>query len=352
VTASTAAVPYRGGTVDIEYAWLRPGQRGAALVVFLHEGLGSVSTWRDFPAQLCAARGFRGLVYSRPGYGCSTPRPPDDRWSPDFMHEQARELLPALLRSLDIDGDAEPPWLLGHSDGGSIALIHAASFPRRAAGLVLLAPHVFVEDVTIACIEAARTAYLTSDLRERLLRHHDDPDSAFWGWNDVWLDPAFRGWSIESLLPSIRCPLLVVQGRDDEYGTLAQIEAVADAAPQAELLTLDACGHSPHRDQPERLTRAVLEFVTRYARSTSSHADQCRAQIRDQRHQQQRAQADRHSGELQEATRQGAEQVPTEGRAGLLPLAKRGGEAEAGEEDRSADEQQRRAQARGRRGAE
>ena len=181
------------------------------------------------------------------------------------MHEQAR-LLPALLATLRVDREAEPPWLLGHSDGGSIALIHAAGFPAEVAGLIVLAPHVFVENVSIASIEASRTAYRTTDLRERLARHHADPDSAFWGWNGVWLDPAFRGWSIESLLPDIHCPVLAVQGRDDEYGTLAQVDAIARAVPQTELLILDDCGHSPQRDQPERLTRAVLEFMARHVR--------------------------------------------------------------------------------------
>jgi pimeloyl-ACP methyl ester carboxylesterase len=267
VTVSIVPVPYRGGTVEIEYVWLNPEKRGAPLVVFLHEGLGSVSMWRDFPRQLCTAGGLRGLVYSRPGYGRSTPRPAHERWSPGFMHEQACDLLPVLLHSLDVDCETDPPWLFGHSDGASIALIHAAKFAPRVAGLVLLAPHIFVEDVALASIEAARSAYRwTADLRRRLARHHADPDSAFKGWNDVWLDPEFRGWTIEALLPDIRCPVLAMQGRDDEYGTLAQIEGIAKAVRRSELLVLEACRHSPHRDQPERVTRATLEFVARYGR--------------------------------------------------------------------------------------
>ena len=207
MSAATVPVPYRGGAVDIEYGWLNPERRSAPLFVFLHEGLGSLSTWRDFPQRLCDAGGFRGLVYSRPGYGRSTPRPADEHWTPSFMHEQARELLPALLTVLHIDGEADPVWLLGHSDGGSIALIFAATFPHRTAGLVALAPHIFVEDISVASIRAVRSTYLSADLRDRLARHHADPDSAFWGWNDVWLDPAFRSWSIQSLLPGIvvRC---------------------------------------------------------------------------------------------------------------------------------------------------
>lgn len=261
--ASVVRVPDRGEAVEIEYAWLNREERAGPLVVFLHEGLGSVSAWRDFPALLCARGGLRGLVYSRPGHGRSTVRPSAKRRSVDYIHRQALELLPVFLESLDIDTWADPPWLLGHSEGGSIALIHAAASPRRVAGLVLLAPHIFVEEAAIASIQAIRSAYLTTDLRARLARHHDDPDGAFWGWNDLRLDPEFRRWSIESLLPSIRCPLLAVQGRDDEYATLAQIERIAGAVPQAQLLILEACAHSPHRDQPERLIDAVVDFIAR-----------------------------------------------------------------------------------------
>ncbi|MCS6944840.1 MAG: alpha/beta hydrolase [Sutterellaceae bacterium] len=270
MSAALARVPYRGGTVDIEYQWLQPERRHAPLFVFLHEGLGSVSMWRDYPAQLCAAGGWRGLLYSRPGYGRSTPRPHGERWRPDFMHEQARDLLPALLATLGVDTQTDPPWLFGHSDGGSIALIFAALFPHHVAGLVVLAPHIFVEDLSIASIAAARRAYLETDLRAKLARHHADVDSAFWGWNDIWLDAGFRDWNIEALLPNIKCPVLAVQGKNDEYGTLAQIEGIARAVPATELLTLDACGHSPHRDQPQRLTRAVLDFVARHARPISA----------------------------------------------------------------------------------
>jgi pimeloyl-ACP methyl ester carboxylesterase len=267
VSVGTTPLRYRGGTLDIEYAWLGRERRGAPLVVFLHEGLGSVSAWRQFPAHLCSAGGFRGVVYSRSGYGRSTPRRPGERWTPSFMHEEAQELLPALLAALDIDAETDPPWLLGHSDGGSIALIFAATHPALVAGLVVLAPHIFVEEISIASIQATRVAYLETSLRDKLGRHHADPDSAFWGWNDVWLDPAFRGWSIEALLPGIRCPVLAVQGRDDPYGTLAQVEGIARAVPGTELVVLDACGHAVHRDQPDRLTRATIDFVARHHQS-------------------------------------------------------------------------------------
>ncbi|MEN9768677.1 MAG: alpha/beta hydrolase [Pseudomonadota bacterium] len=250
------------------------GPADGPLLVFLHEGLGSVSMWRDFPTQLCERLGARGLVYSRPGYGRSTPRAQDERWGVDFMHRQAHEVLPALLQTLKVQ---EPIWLVGHSDGGSIALLYAARHGSAAngqsqapeapplAGAIVLAPHILVEDVSVRSIEQARQAYLHTDLRQRLARHHDDPDSAFWGWNDIWLSPAFRSWSIEADLHRIKVPVLAVQGVDDEYGTLEQIRGIARHVPQTELLELPACGHSPHRDQPQALMEAVAGFVGRHA---------------------------------------------------------------------------------------
>jgi len=250
------------------------GPADGPLLVFLHEGLGSVSMWRDFPTQLCERLGARGLVYSRPGYGRSTPRAQDERWGVDFMHRQAHEVLPALLQALNVQ---EPIWLVGHSDGGSIALLYAARHGSAAngqsqapeapplAGAIVLAPHILVEEVSVRSIEQARQAYLHTDLRQRLARHHDDPDSAFWGWNDIWLSPAFRSWSIEADLHRIKVPVLAVQGVDDEYGTLEQIRGIARRVPQTELLELPACGHSPHRDQPQALMEAMAGFVGRHA---------------------------------------------------------------------------------------
>jgi len=254
-------IGWRGRRVRIEYAWLRRERAQRPLVVFLHEGLGSVSMWRDFPARLCQALDVRGLVYSRPGYGRSTPRAPDEAWQPDFMHRQAHEVLPALLRALEVDAEHAPPWLFGHSDGGSIALLYAARFPHALAGAVLLAPHILVEDISVASIAKARDAYRETDLRQRLARHHEDPDSAFGGWNDVWLLPAFRSWSIEDELAAIRCPLLAIQGEDDEYGTLAQVRGIEHRVPGTRVLVLPACGHSPHRDQPEAVIDATRAFL-------------------------------------------------------------------------------------------
>ena len=249
-------------TFEIEYQWLGDGD-SSPLVVFLHEGLGSLAMWKGFPAQLCDQGGFRGLVYSRPGYGRSTPRSAGERWWNDFMHRQAHDLLPRLLRALGIDPAVEPPWLLGHSDGGSIALLYAARYPLQVGGVIALSPHIMVEDISIESIEQARAVYQQTDLRQRLGRYHQDPDSAFWGWNDIWLDPAFRNWSITAEIGAIECPLLAIQGIDDEYGSLAQIRGIAERVPQTELLELADCGHSPHRDQAETLLRHTIEFIRR-----------------------------------------------------------------------------------------
>ena len=262
VPPAWADIVWRQQPIQIEYQWVGADRPGAPWLVFLHEGLGSVAMWRDFPAALCAAVGCRGLVYSRPGYGRSTPRAPTQTWGLDFMHRQAQDVLPALLRALGIDTAAEPPWLFGHSDGGSIALLHAASFPERVAGSVVMAPHIFVEDISVASIEQAARAYMETDLRQRIARYHDDPDSAFWGWNRAWLSAPFRAWNIQAELGAIRCPVLAVQGVEDEYGTLAQIRGIAQRAPQTQLLELAACGHSPHKDQADALIAAVHRFYS------------------------------------------------------------------------------------------
>ncbi len=256
-----AEIDWGGRRVRLEHQWLGRERTDRPLMVFLHEGLGSVAMWRDFPARLVDALGWRGLVYSRPGYGRSTPRAAEEAWGLDFMHRQAEQVLPALLAALGIDSAREPPWLFGHSDGGSIALLHAAAFPGRVAGAVVLAPHILVEDLSVASIAKAREAYRSTDLRARLAKYHDDPDSAFWGWNDIWLHPPFRAWSITRELAAIACPVLAVQGLDDEYGTLAQIRGIAERVPGTALLELPACGHSPHRDQPEQVIDAVRRFV-------------------------------------------------------------------------------------------
>lgn len=242
----------------LEIARLGEPAPGRPTLVFLHEGLGSVALWRDFPAALAARTGCPALVYSRQGYGGSDPvalpRPLE------FMHHEARRL-PALLDAAAI----EEAVLIGHSDGASIALIYAGEDGRRLRGLVLEAPHVFVEPVTVASIAKISEAYRTTDLRGKLARYHGaNVDCAFRGWADSWLDPAFLAWNIEAFLPAVTVPLLVIQGEADEYGTLAQIERVCrQVSGPAEKLMLPRCGHSPHRDQPEAVLAAMTDFIKR-----------------------------------------------------------------------------------------
>lgn len=254
-------IPFRGRPIELEYEWLFPSRREAPLVVFLHEGLGSLAMWRDYPRDLCAAGGYRGLVYSRYGYGRSTPRPAHEHWTPDYLREQACQL-PALLHAIGAAG--ERPWLFGHSDGATIALMYAAMYPERLAGGIVLAPHVFLEDVARIGIAATRIRYESSGFKERLARYHIDPDSPFWGWHDAWMDPGFTTWTMGPMLASIRCPLLAIQGYDDEYGSMAQLDAIARAVPTTELLQLAQCGHVPYRDAPEVVSRATIDFIARH----------------------------------------------------------------------------------------
>ncbi len=257
-----ARIPFGGRPIEVEYEWQHASRRDAPLVVFLHEGLGSLAMWRDYPRELCDAGGYRGLVYSRYGYGRSTPRPAEEHWTPDYLLAQAREALPALLRG--VGADDVQPWLFGHSDGATIALTYAALYPDALAGAIVLAPHVFVEEVARIGIAATRTRYESAGFKERLARYHTDPDSAFWGWHDAWMDPAFTTWTMEAMLSSIRCPILAVQGYDDEYGSMAQLEAIARAVPTTELVQLRDCGHVPYRDLPEVVTRATVDFISRH----------------------------------------------------------------------------------------
>lgn len=247
----------------IEYRWVNETAGNAPLAVFLHEGLGSIAMWRDWPLSLCERLGMRGLVYSRPGYGLSTPRAHGIKWPVDFMTAQARDILPALLDALDISAqERKRMWLIGHSDGGSITLLYAALHANKLAGAVAIAPHVFVEDISVESIAQTKQLYESTDLRDKLSRYHADVDSAFYGWNDIWLNPAFRQWRIVDELSAIRQPLLAVQGHDDNYGTMAQIDTIGEHVPHAQLVKLDACGHSPHRDAPEALNEAIAAFIS------------------------------------------------------------------------------------------
>jgi pimeloyl-ACP methyl ester carboxylesterase len=245
----------------LEWAWHGPSPDEAPTLVFLHEGLGSVSAWRDFPSRVADGTGWGALVFSRRGYGKSDPvtlpRPLT------YMQDEALLALPEVLDHAGVQRCV----LVGHSDGGSIAVVFAGSgLPqaRRLLGLVLEAPHVFVEDVSVKSIAGAKVAYETGDLRARLARHHgDNVDGAFRGWNGAWLDPGFRSWNIEEYLPRVRVPSLVVQGKDDPYGTLAQIDAIErGSGAKVSRLVLEGCGHSPHRDRPDEVKAAIEAFVS------------------------------------------------------------------------------------------
>jgi len=241
----------------LEILSLEPGNASAATIVMLHEGLGSVAVWKDFPQRLAARTGCRVLVYSRYGHGNSDKLA--EKRPVDFMHHEGEVVLPELLDKLNI----EHPILLGHSDGGSIALICAGRYPGRVRALILEAPHVFVEDLSVVSIVAAKVAYQTTNLRNKLGIYHDDVDATFWGWNDIWLDPRFRSWNIESYLESIRCPVLCIQGEQDEYGMPAQVNTIAARVAGAQVVMLPDCAHSPHRDQRDATLAKMAEFVER-----------------------------------------------------------------------------------------
>ena len=260
-------ISIQGVNLEFQTLHTQAQQSPGPTLVFLHEGLGSIAMWRDWPTRLCQQLGCAGLVYSRQGYGQSdavadvsgpagqTGGRRHGRLSPDYMHHEALEVLPALLTALGM----ERPVLLGHSDGGTIALIHASHHP--VAGCIVMAPHVMVETISLQAITAARDAYENGPLRQRLSPFHADVDCAFWQWNDVWLSDGFRAFDIRPELQGITAPLLAIQGENDPYGTMAQIDDIALAVPHAQRLKLPDCGHSPHRDQPEAVAQAVQKFV-------------------------------------------------------------------------------------------
>jgi pimeloyl-ACP methyl ester carboxylesterase len=243
----------------LECAWIEGAGAapGFPTLVFLHEGLGSIRQWRDFPEQVARATGCRALVYDRYGYGNSDVLR-EARVGVEFMHDGALNELPELLENLNIDN----PVLIGHSDGASIALIHAGTYPVR--GVAAMAPHVFVEDHGLKSIQAIHDTFETAGLAGRLGKYHRNARKTFHLWADAWLDPEFRKWNIEEYLPRIKCPVLAIQGEDDEYGTLAQLDAIAaQVGGPCELLKLPGCGHSPHKDQPEKVLHSVTGFIKR-----------------------------------------------------------------------------------------
>jgi len=242
----------------IEVAWHGPAPADAPTLVFLHEGLGCAAMWRDFPAKLAEQTGCGALVYSRLGYGrsdpCPLPRPLR------YMHTEGLAVLPELLRAADV----RQYVLVGHSDGGSIALIHAGGRPADGlCGVICEAPHVFCEPITLRSIRRAGEAYEQEGLREKLRKYHgENTDCAFRGWHDAWLDPGFAPWDLREYLPSIRVPLLALQGEDDPYGTAAQVRAVRQGVGErADVWMLPDCGHSPHREQPDLTMDAMIGFL-------------------------------------------------------------------------------------------
>ena len=242
----------------LEVQWHGPSPDQALTLIFLHEGLGCVEMWHDFPRDLAAATGCGALVFSRLGYGgsdkCELPRPLR------FMHHEGLRVLPELLEKAGV----KECVLVGHSDGGSIGIIYAGGTPALPLkGLITEAAHVFCEDLSVQSIQAARERYLEGDLREKLKKYHGpNVDCAFWGWNDAWLHPDFRKWNLEEYLPGIHVPLLAIQGEQDPYGTPAQVEAiVGKTGGEAGALMLANCGHAPHRDRPQATLRAMKDFI-------------------------------------------------------------------------------------------
>ena len=241
---------------SLSYEWVGE-EGGKPVLVFLHEGLGSIRQWRDFPARVAAATGSRALVYDRYGYGQSDVLA-EPRRTVRFMHDEGEVSLPSFLSNLGI----ENPILIGHSDGASIALIHAGA-GHEVRGVVAMAPHVFIEPVCLSSIRQAKETFESTDLPQKLGRYHKDARKTFYGWADVWLDPDFEGWDIrDDYLPKVRCPVLGIQGHDDEYGTMAQLDEIARRiAGRCELLKLERCGHSPFRDKPDETMEAIARFV-------------------------------------------------------------------------------------------
>ncbi len=248
-------------SIELEIQWIAPERISAPLIVFLHEGLGAIASWDDWPRRLCAATGCRGLVYCRFGYGGSSSRPSGQDWPIDYLEQEAHIVLPAMFDALGIDVSSNPPILFGHSDGGSIALLHAAAFANRVTAIITVAPHVFVEKIGLERIAKLDLAYREGPLRDKLQALHQEPDAVFWGWSRRWQDPAFRNWNISACLPDISCPVLAVQGAQDQYGTMEQVHTVIRGATLAELAVIDNCRHSPHQDQPQALLDCASRFI-------------------------------------------------------------------------------------------
>ncbi len=248
-------LPAEGKRLEVLRFKPRRGVAPHPAIILLHEGLGSVAMWRDFPGLLAEKTGCEVIAYSRAGYGKSDPAPLPREVS--YMHDEGLHILPKIIHALDL----KAPILLGHSDGASIALICAGGTDVELGGLIVMAPHIMVEPITVESIAQAKIAWQTTSLHKRLGKYHNDAEATFRGWNDIWLNPDFRAWNIEEYLPSIQIPVLAIQGLDDEYGTMAQIDGIVDKLPFTETLKLENCRHSPHKDQCEAVIDTVQNFL-------------------------------------------------------------------------------------------
>src|SRR5262245_1505707 len=258
----------------LETRWVEAGPENASTIVLLHDALGSAAVWKDFPERLAEETGSNVLVYSRYGHGNSDVL--SDERTIDYIHYEGEVVLPELLDKFQISS----PLLLGHSDGASIAITYAGKYHDRVSGLILMAPHVFVEDVTVRGVIDAGVAYRSADLKQKLSRYHCDPDGIFHAWHNMWIDPNFKDWNIESYLSSICCPSLLIQGEHDGYGTVAQLETIRSHVPESEMFLLQGCGHSPYREKPEATLHRIAQFISDLPRKeVAGHVHACRAEV-------------------------------------------------------------------------
>jgi pimeloyl-ACP methyl ester carboxylesterase len=256
-------VPLTNCDAELETLWISPERKSEVLLVFLHEGLGSIAAWRGWPEALCSTLDCRGFVYSRPGYGRSKPGAAAYPFAPNYLEREGREVLPAVLEAAGIDSLNDRPIVVGHSDGGTIALHYAAAYPERTRGAVVIAPHVFGHGVNFDLISLLKSEYADSKLQRYLAPLHDDADEVFWRWSNRWSSPEFRKWDISAQIESISAPVLAIQGRQDQYSTLDQLHEISRRLPQAELMILEDCRHTPHLEYPDKLAERIAAFLKR-----------------------------------------------------------------------------------------
>ena len=257
----------------LEYQWVGLADPNAPLMVFLHESLGSLTHWQQWPDYLCKVLGYRGLIYSRYGHGNSTQRPPQEKWKDDYLHIEAQQALPALLKALHIN---EPISLFGHSAGSTIALLYAALPENLAQQIIVVAPHIYMQADTIPGVKNTISWYETGDLKKRLSQYHLNPDSVFWGWATVWGNLSYLDqWNIEAEIKAIRCPILAIQGSADEYASLAQVYDTQKNAPQTEIYVVQDAKHSPHMERPEHISQVIKAFLHKHQTELRLESSRC-----------------------------------------------------------------------------